>query len=150
VAYRRQHYINYGNDNQAVVHLPASDRLVEATIETPGQSDIDGYAHPASISVKGYAKFGGNTKYTYPRVGIVSRDMGELLGYKTSEELRTDYALRFTGALAVTNMVATGLAVAHGIETRTLGIPALVEEWQQASPEGTLSIVPILAAFLPK
>ncbi len=143
--YQRRHY---GSSWQPTLRLPASDRLVTVDIETPNQAAS--YLPPTvSISTHGYATFNRRTDNTEPRV-TAGNLADKHFGYQSPEALRADYVQKYTGALAVTNIVVTSLSLAHGIETDVSGIRILVEEWQQTSPEGARALDPAMAVFLPR
>lgn len=113
--YQRRHY---GRTGQPTLRLPASDRLVTVDIETPNQA-VSYLPPTVSISTHGYATFNRRTDNTEPRV--TTGNLAEkYFGYTTPEALQADYVQKYTGALAVTNIVATSLSLAHGIETDTL------------------------------
>lgn len=142
--YRRQHY----SQGKPVLKLPVQDRLVRVEISHPHQAVL--YLPPQiSISEKGYAEYDHRMDHTFPR--RVEGDLADrYFGYASPEGLRRNYAESFTGALAVTSLVATCLHRAHGIESDVTDLGNLVDAWQQASPAAYPALITDMITLAPK
>lgn len=98
------------------------------------------------INQHGAAFFNESRKHTRPLKTIgrpqdYAMRSADVLYYTSPDELREDYAAQYTGALAVTSMVVTGINLSHGVEIDQAPILQLMDRWQQVSEtsQGILS-----------
>jgi hypothetical protein len=130
------------------VRLPRVYREVSVTVErniAEGRTDHARFA----LSVGGYASHNLRYDHTHPSGKIANPGKPQHNAYTNPDELRADYASAYSGALAVTGLVAASLELAHGITTDSTSIVPLLDAWQHArgwDPRGAINqnLVPYL------
>lgn len=140
--FRRCSYSRYG---KPMLRLPATKKLVTVDFGIPAEPSAK---LTMSISTSGQATVNRLTNRTLPNIldGDLSRGV---FGYRSPENLRGSYARSYSGALAVTRIVADSLFKVHGIESVVAPGDELFESWQGVDPSGTVTR-PDFSSFLPK
>jgi hypothetical protein len=111
--------------------LPARRKQVEVELSHPNRP-----TQKIGVTNRGTALYNGRSDHLLPRWSWgFDTSYGEHVDYSNVGDLRADYAGKYSAALAVTNLVTTGLAEVHGIECDTTMLDPLAEAWQRVSPE---------------
>lgn len=99
------------------------------------------FIYAGLLTTAGEALYSGLANRTTPCIlhGDLTTSRSHRLpdGYRNPDHLRADYAWSYTGALAVTGIVAESLSQAYGIGTDLADMYSLLDRWRIIDPSDT-------------